>query len=902
MIELINVSKTYRTNKNVTTKALKNINLIFPDNGMIFIVGRSGSGKSTLLNLIGGLDGYDEGDIVINGKSTKDFGECEFDIYRNTSVGFVFQEYNLIETFTVGDNIRVAGELQNKTLKSGDIDDLLAKLDLRGYAARMPGELSSGQKQRVAIARALVKEPEVILADEPTGALDSETGEQIIKILKQLAKDILVIVVSHDLELARKYADRIITIKDGSIISDTLQSPNKVTRKYDKGFRTVPIRFPLKSTIRIALGDYLKRPVRLALIAFFLSISFILFGLVHTIAGYGAASNAAASMKKAGINYVSWDQWDSIEESPGIWSTKPHRFNDQDIAKLSDDHPDYVFFPIFPMDCRLYSHFADNENTFFSPEITGGIELNEELISFFGLTLTAGRYPLTTEGENEIAISRAVYELFNIYGYLDNNEGATTDINNPEDMLGKELQINGKPHIITGIIDTNFNSFRYDKLFTGQQDKLDYDILRGEYETALKHGIHGLVFLRSNYCSDILNGGFDKTFTDFYLKLKVSLISKENPSDGNRFTFESDKISVLKEAPGRIYWRNGIGKSKLGENEILLPISTIPLETPLGEGTFAELREEKKCALAYEFAREHFEEIREDFEWLYGPSNFENYYYIILTNPNNRYHPGYDRNYFEKMAEDEILNEYFFDEFIYVPLEGCYYSAFKYDYDVRIAGFYDYAKFRDNECDYPLIVSDELYERISAELRLFPYTRLLVHLKEKSDYRAVVDVAFFPNGYPINVINEVIYTFQSVDSLFRRVAAFALAVGGVLALFSSVLLYGYINIVISSRQRDIGILRALGASRQDIMKVFLFESVLIAAIPALLSGPGCLLISNYANDILINGYGMIISILHYGPAQFFLILVLSIPIAVLATIIPIWKYSRSKPIDVIKDI
>ena len=147
MLEIIGVSKTYRTAKNIEVKALKNISITFPRHGLIFIVGKSGAGKSTLLNVIGGLDGYDAGDIIFNGKSASDFRARDFDSYRNTYAGFIFQEYNLIETFTVAENIKIAGELQGKKITDEEIDGLLEKLDLQGYASRKANELSSGEKQ-----------------------------------------------------------------------------------------------------------------------------------------------------------------------------------------------------------------------------------------------------------------------------------------------------------------------------------------------------------------------------------------------------------------------------------------------------------------------------------------------------------------------------------------------------------------------------------------------------------------------------------------------------------------------------------------------------------------------------------------------------------------------------------
>ncbi len=186
----------------------------------MFLLGKSGSGKSTLLNAIGGLDGFDSGEIVIKGKSSKDFSQSDFDSYRNTFIGFIFQEYNILENFTVQKNLALAIELQGKKAEKSEVEKLLAQVDMLQYAKRKPNELSGGQKQRVAIARALIKNPEIIMADEPTGALDSNTGKQVMETLKELSKTKLVIIVSHDRDFAENYGDRIIELKDGQIIRD----------------------------------------------------------------------------------------------------------------------------------------------------------------------------------------------------------------------------------------------------------------------------------------------------------------------------------------------------------------------------------------------------------------------------------------------------------------------------------------------------------------------------------------------------------------------------------------------------------------------------------------------------------------------------------------------------------
>lgn len=266
MIEVKDLRKQYKPKKGEVVNALNGVSLQIEEKGLVFILGKSGSGKSTLLNLLGGLDKYDSGDILIKGKSTEEFTQSNFDSYRNTMVGFVFQEYNLLDDFSVGANIALAIELQGDKATDQEVNQILKQVDLEGYGNRKTNELSGGQKQRVAIARALVKNPEIILADEPTGALDSNTGIQIFNILKELAKDKLVLVVSHDRDFAEKYGDRVIELQDGVVISDikkvaandTATDLNKLNYFENEGF-VVGEDYKLTESDLKQINDYLKK-------------------------------------------------------------------------------------------------------------------------------------------------------------------------------------------------------------------------------------------------------------------------------------------------------------------------------------------------------------------------------------------------------------------------------------------------------------------------------------------------------------------------------------------------------------------------------------------------------------------------------------------------------------------
>ena len=222
MLELKNIRKIYKTG-DTSLAALDGVSLCFRENEFVSILGPSGCGKTTLLNIIGGLDRYSEGDLVINGKSTKSFKDKDWDSYRNHSIGFVFQSYNLIPHQTVLANVELALTLSgvSKSERKARAIEALTKVGLGNQLNKKPSQMSGGQMQRVAIARALVNNPDILLADEPTGALDTQTSIQIMDLLKEVAHDRLVIMVTHNPELAEEYSTRIVRLSDGKVVGDT---------------------------------------------------------------------------------------------------------------------------------------------------------------------------------------------------------------------------------------------------------------------------------------------------------------------------------------------------------------------------------------------------------------------------------------------------------------------------------------------------------------------------------------------------------------------------------------------------------------------------------------------------------------------------------------------------------
>ena len=296
MLELNGIRKTYVTGT-TTVEALKGIDLKFRDSEFVSILGQSGCGKTTLLNIIGGLDKYTSGDLKINGRSTKDFKDRDWDAYRNNSIGFVFQSYNLIPHQTVLSNVELALTLSgvSKAERRQRATEALEKVGLKEQIHKKPNQMSGGQMQRVAIARALVNDPDILLADEPTGALDTQTSIQIMDLLKEISKDRLIIMVTHNPELATQYSTRIIRLLDGTITDDNNPyngEDDNITTKTDKDSLTDKKSGKTKkkktsmsffTALSLSLNNLMTKKTRTILTAFAGSIGIIGIALILSI-------------------------------------------------------------------------------------------------------------------------------------------------------------------------------------------------------------------------------------------------------------------------------------------------------------------------------------------------------------------------------------------------------------------------------------------------------------------------------------------------------------------------------------------------------------------------------------------------------------------------------------------
>lgn len=331
MLQLQHISKVYHTG-NQEFHALKDISIRFRENEFVSILGQSGSGKTTLLNIIGGLDQYTSGDLLIQGKSTKQFKNRDWDSYRNHTIGFVFQSYNLIGHQTALSNVEIAMTLSgvSKSERKKRAIEALERVGLKDHLYKKPNQMSGGQMQRIAIARALVNNPKVVLADEPTGALDSETSVQIMELLKDIAKERLVIMVTHNPELAQAYSTRIVQVLDGNILSDS--NPYEPTQESKQGdIQFTKTKMSYLTALALSFNNLLTKKGRTFLTAFAGSIGIIgialILALSNGVSGY-VKKTQEDTLVSLPLTISEKNQSNLLATSPDL-SEKPYKDNNE---------------------------------------------------------------------------------------------------------------------------------------------------------------------------------------------------------------------------------------------------------------------------------------------------------------------------------------------------------------------------------------------------------------------------------------------------------------------------------------------------------------------------------------------------------------------------------------------
>lgn len=601
MLELKKISKTYNTN-NFKQTALNNVSISFREQEFAAILGPSGSGKTTLLNIIGGLDKYDSGDLIINNVSTKLYKDRDWDTYRNYRVGFVFQNYNLISHQSILSNVELAltlGGVSKEERKTKAIE-VLTKVGLKDHIYKKPNQLSGGQMQRVSIARALVNDPDIILADEPTGALDSNTSVQIMELLKEVSKTKLVIMVTHNPELAKNYATRIINIKDGKVVDDTNPYKDVKSKVIEENF-TKRTSMSLLTAFSLSFNNLMTKKGRTILVSLAGSIGIIGIALIMSLSnGFQNYINSiqedtlssyplSITSKQADMTSLFLSMMD--KENSDDKSNKVHEkqyitsmfgsvsknnlksfknYYEKNKLLLKDDIStvkySYNVTPnIYTLDSKnkisklnpsslmtsMYSSNVASTYQSFSSVFNEMIDNMDKLESQYDVL--KGRWPSQYDEmvivlPNKNTISDLLVYSLGIRDYSELNDMVT------KLMSGEKININNKPYDFTYDELMNiklklilpYETYKYNSKYNIYEDMSDNEeYMKNLYDKALNIKIVGIVTLKDGINSMSLNPGvaYTKELTNYLIdKSKNSDIVKKQLSNKDIDVFSNKKF------------------------------------------------------------------------------------------------------------------------------------------------------------------------------------------------------------------------------------------------------------------------------------------------------------------------------------------------------------------------
>lgn len=511
MIRITDLNKKYKSKRRKECHALNNINLTLPDTGLVFVLGKSGSGKSTLLNLIGGLDSITSGTIEVDGNDISGFKEREFCNYRNTHIGFVFQDYHLIDELTVYENIALALNLRHAD-DPDKVKAALEKVELAGYEERYPTELSGGERQRVAIARAIVKDPRIILADEPTGNLDTRTATSIVELLKNLSKDCLILIVSHNVNDASSYADRIIELSGGEVISDKIRNPkfsdemtvegdelvypqglalsdddikfinNNLNKPFvKKNDKFLPTKLDKSEAKRVKIDSkslslgkglgfsvkFLKnKAVAISLSSFIIAVIMIIMSLAQTIIVFDSGEVISGEMNKNDQSSIVLNKVADKSVASLLDKTYPEKIGEDDMQAFYDAGYKGEIYPVYNHSLIIDGYGTNlgcNTNTF-----SNTIYMNES----FGTIIVDEEFLTEKFGELELVASAEHQAPYGIY-ITDYLADCALTLNKKyskgydyEDLVGEYYAIGFTSPVayVNGIIKTDYKE-RFDKFF-----------------------------------------------------------------------------------------------------------------------------------------------------------------------------------------------------------------------------------------------------------------------------------------------------------------------------------------------------------------------------------------------------------------------------------------------------
>ena len=432
MIEIKNGCKTYKSKTGESVKALDNVNIAFPETGIIFITGKSGSGKSTLLNVLGGIDKLDSGELIINGRNINELSINEKNAFYNEYVGFIYQDYNLLEYMSVKYNILLPYYISNKKWDENRLEEILEKLCIKELKDRPVNELSGGQKQRVAITRSILQNTKIILADEPTGALDHDNSEELYKTLKELSKDILIIVVSHDLEGAEKYSDYTIKMQDGVLDNSSnveIENNNNLNLKPKKNMC-------FKEAFKLGMKMLYRKKIRLILSLILMVLSIGMLTIAVSLSEFNSYKILTKAMDDYSENNIAICK---------IYENYAGNFTENDIDKVNNINS--TGYKVYNID-------------FYSTEFDLAVEYSDKFKNDFDLKLLSGKLP----EENQCLVSSSFFCHAKLYGYNEN------EINSFDDLIGNELSSSNAKFVISGIFDDGYDDDFVLKYYTNYRE------------------------------------------------------------------------------------------------------------------------------------------------------------------------------------------------------------------------------------------------------------------------------------------------------------------------------------------------------------------------------------------------------------------------------------------------
>lgn len=943
MIEIKNIVKTYHPKKGGAVIALNNVSLKFPEKGLVFILGKSGSGKSTLLNVMGGLDSADSGEIIIKGKSSKEFSTEDFDSYRNTYLGFIFQEYNILEDFNVGTNIAIALKIQGEKVTNEKLNEILNEVDLSGYGKRKTNELSGGQKQRVAIARALVKNPEIIMADEPTGALDSNTGIQVFNTLKKLSKDKLVIVVSHDREFAEEYGDRVIELKDGVVISDIekhyidAEVENGGIKNYNGKLIHFPKGYQLTSNDIIRINSYLESDEA------FLSLDnkvnlnvksashICEDGRMETFAT--TDESAIKSLTQAPFKLIKSRL--PIKESfkIGISSmkTKPIRlvttillcFICFTLFGIVDSFAAYnsktaIVNSIYYSDIKYTTFKKMVEVDNYGEEYFLEKSLSDSDIEHLRSKIGIDFLPVLSEKSNDSlymgsSISSSFLKEAKSIIYSGNVTGIVEITDSTIKKHNLELEAGRLPSNITeiAISDYVFDCFKkwgylhynldglpdeskniaaaniidgQDFIETNPNILINGDTLYGIFKIV---GIVKTGYAYSRYEAIDKNTSNDDALNYYML---LNQFSSEHNSSFSGMLFGCDKFinEFLKY--------RGLG-------------GIIPNKAILD---FEEINGKiYNTYLGYNYTNYFTTNDYSDIVYLGNKSNLSGNGIALGINTliNGLKNIYYNDDIIQKKLKDLIIDKTKKEEIINTisPLLkeakikmicGGIISPYL-NKMVSIDGFF----FEDEIINGNYIgISNELANLIkSAPVGKYSMA-ISGELLSKHNLEKVVAFSMQnENGVKYSLVNYVITAENMIGSTIKTIAKILLYVGIGIFVFAIILFTTYISASVTYKKREIGILRAIGARSSDVYLIFLNEALCISFIVFSLAVIGSSISVSMTNSSLRTSYGLPISLLNYGFREVGIILLGCILTALLASFVPVLRIAKKKPVDAINN-